>query len=148
MKSDYDIYSIHMVNQSHKIKADFEDMFLYDGKRQLKIRFNPKVNSFKNTVLETKTDTIGNQFPFFFRNGQVSYKEFPISGLISMLMDDNQLFIETPSIISQTRIRTNSEDILINSNSTQLTVDNVKKEREFKLEVLQWLQNGKLKLFK
>jgi len=32
--------------------ADFEDMYLYDGKRQLKIRFNPKVDSFKNTIPE------------------------------------------------------------------------------------------------
>jgi hypothetical protein len=29
------------------VVADFEDMFLYDGERQLKIKFNPTVSSFK-----------------------------------------------------------------------------------------------------
>jgi len=58
-------------------------MFLYDGKKQLKIRFNPKVSSFKNDLQEQKIDTIGSKHPFIFRNGNVCYKEFPISGLIS-----------------------------------------------------------------
>jgi hypothetical protein len=51
------------------------------------------VSSFKNTILESKMDTIGGQYPFFFRNGNVKYKEFPISGLISALMDDNGDFM-------------------------------------------------------
>jgi hypothetical protein len=68
-------------------------MFLSDGKRQLRIKFNPKVSSFKNTILESKTDTIGGKYPFFFRNGNVNYKEFPISGLISMLMDEEEEFM-------------------------------------------------------
>ena len=68
---------------SNEIIADFEDAFLFDGNRQLKIRYNPKVSSLKPNVLETKTDTIGSKHPFIFRNGQVYYREFPISGLIS-----------------------------------------------------------------
>ena len=75
------------------IRADFEDMFLYDGERQLKIRFNPKVSSFKNTLQEQKIDTIGSKYPFIFRNGNVCYKEFPISGLISFQEDDAQFFM-------------------------------------------------------
>ena len=43
---------------SESIYADFEHSFLYDGERQLKIKYNPKVASFKNIVLETKTNTI------------------------------------------------------------------------------------------
>jgi hypothetical protein len=31
-------------------------------------------------------------YPFFFRNGNIAYKEFPISGLISLLGDDNEFF--------------------------------------------------------
>ena len=76
------------------IMADFEDMFLYDGKRQLKIRFNPKVSSFKNDLQEQKIDTIGSKHPFIFRNGNVCYKEFPISGLISFQQDNAFFFID------------------------------------------------------
>ena len=68
---------------SEKIYVDFEHAFLYDGDRQLKIKYNPKVASFKNDVLESKMDTIGAQFPYIFRNGNVKYKEFSISGLLS-----------------------------------------------------------------
>ncbi len=85
--------SINKYNKdfAQSIKADFEDMFLYDGKKQLKIRFNPKVSSFKNDLQEQKIDTIGGKYPFIFRNGIVCYKEFPISGLISF-QEDNALF--------------------------------------------------------
>jgi hypothetical protein len=73
--------------------ADFEDMFLWDGVKQLKIRFNPKVSSFKINRLESRINTIGSQYPFFFRNGVVKYREFPIGGLISYLADNNEEFL-------------------------------------------------------
>lgn len=97
------VYAIQQYNQfgvysekykTEPIKAEFEDMFLYDGEYQLRIEFNPKVSSFKTTILETKTDTIGSKYPFIFRNGAVGYKEFPISGLISYWMDEDHLFAQ------------------------------------------------------
>jgi hypothetical protein len=39
-------------------------------------------------------DTLGGKYPFIFRNGNVNYKEFPISGLITLLSDENSLFME------------------------------------------------------
>ena len=74
--------------------SDFEDAFLFDGERQLKIKYNPKVSSFKTDLQETKIETIGSKHPFILRNGNVSYKEFPISGLISYLMDEGKYFID------------------------------------------------------
>jgi hypothetical protein len=74
-------------------QAEFEDMFLYDGQRQLNIKFNPKVSSFKTTLLESKLDTLGGQFPFVFRNGRTAYKDFSISGLISYWMDNEETFM-------------------------------------------------------
>lgn len=79
------------------ILADFEDMFLWDGQKQLKIRFNPKVSSFKTTLMEQKMETIGSQYPFIFKNGIVNYKEFPIAGLISHTADENMLFLDKES---------------------------------------------------
>ncbi len=87
------LYSKRLVSAT--IFADFEDSFLFDGKRQLKIKFNPKVQSFKKTNLEAKLDTLGSKYPFIFRNGQVEYREFPISGLISYLADEESLFMDT-----------------------------------------------------
>lgn len=133
--NSYNIYS-NLIPTKEEIKLAFEDILLYDGKRQLKLRFNPKVSSFKDVMLETKTDTIGGKYPVFYRNGRVQYKEFPISALISMLMDDNKEFL----------LSTNSdEDFDFNTN---LTPANYDKERNFKLEVLKWLNNGEPKLYR
>ena len=88
-----DLYSERII--SDEILVDFEDAFLYDGKRQLKIKFNPKVSSFKKNLLEQKIETIGSKYPFIFKNGYVEYKEFPISGLISYQMDEENLFLNT-----------------------------------------------------
>lgn len=124
--------------ESNIVEADFEHAFLYDGERQLKIKYNPKVSSFKTTLLESKVDTIGSKHPFIFRNGNVGYKEFPISGLISYLSDENDLFdIENESLFPGE-----------NNTKTDLVLDNIYSERQFKLKVLDWLNNGKPKLFK
>jgi len=139
---------------SNEVFADFEDAFLFDGQRQLKIRFNPKVSNFKNDIPEAKTDTIGSKYPFIFRNGHVNYKEFPISGLISYLGDEQELFLTNDEIgvidiTNRSRNKTNSDDELpINAKTTNLTSHNIASERRFKLEVLEWLTNGKPKLFR
>lgn len=112
--AEHSIYSNRML--SNTITANFEHCFLFDGKRQLKIKFNPKVSSFKTTILEQKTNTLGGQYPFFSRNGNVNYKEFPISGLISYQMDEEELFLTNEDLLlddysSLTRQYTLDKDI-------------------------------------
>lgn len=127
--------------------VDFEDMFLFDGERQLKIRFNPKMSSFKSTVLETKVDTLGGKYPFIFRNGNVEYKEFPVSGLLSLISDPNEKFLKgIQNNLYATRQTGLSQDNLYLD--TWLVGDNIARERKFKMEVLTWLTNGKPKLFR
>lgn len=180
---------------SNKINADFEDAFLYDGERQLRIRFNPKVSTFKNDLLEAKIDTIGSKHPFIFRNGNVMYKEMSIAGLISYHMDENNLFLNDADMLLESdkwkeRLQTTfkynlqfEEDINAyaldyqlkhysknivseitdmyhvhneeyndiatrNYRTTNITSYNIRAERIFKLAVLEWLNNGKPKLFR
>lgn len=130
------------------ITADFEDMFLFDGERQLKIRYNPKVSSFKSTVLESKMDTLGGKYPFVFRNGNVEYKEFPVAGLLSLTSDPNEHFlkgIQTAKLLY--RSEATGEEI-IGPGDTHVTMDNLRRERQFKMEALAWLTNGEPKLFR
>lgn len=123
------------------ITPDFENMFLTDGEKQLKIKYDPKVSSFKDTILESKTDTIGGQYPFFFRNGQVRYKEIPISGLISYQMDRDNFFVSDEELGI-------SEKSVLKNPTTDLVGYNYTAERKFKLAVLEWLTDGKPKLFR
>lgn len=145
--NDNGLYSNRLL--SKVIKSDFEDCFLYDGDRQLKIRFNPKITSFKNTVLESKVNTIGSKYPFIFRNGNVSYKEFPVGGLISYLSDNENLFLKEYDLEDLHRHSTPADDNnILDYLPTDLVSDNLTKERLFKLEVLEWLTNGEPKLFR
>ncbi len=120
---------------SNEIYADFEDAFLYDGQRQLCIRFNPKVSTYKRNIPEGKVDTIGSKYAFITRNGNVNYKEFALSGLISEQMDPDNLYgfagraaLEWPE--------------------TDLVSRNIAAERNFKNDVLDWLTDGKIKLLR
>lgn len=131
--NDAGLYSNRML--SDIIYSDFEDAFLFDGKKQLKIKYNPKVSSLKKDLLETKTDTIGGKHPFIFRNGRVYYTEFPISGLISYQMDEENLFLS-------------EEEYLLTEKTTNLVSENLASERIFKLKVLEWLTNGETKVFR
>lgn len=148
--------NVTIIKKSEPIIADFEDAFLWDGQRQIRIRFNPKVSSFKTNRLESKVETIGNRYPFIFRNETVEYKEFPISGLISYLADNAELFMsaaELGIILNQYNERTGTPTSVTNvsynqSETTDLLSYNIKAERIFKLELLDWLGNGEIKLFK
>ena len=131
----------------------FEDMYLSDNEKTLKIRFNPKISSLKNVIQEAKTETIGSRYPFFFRNGAINYKEFPLNGLISYLQDEEEKFmtkeelgLEIDSLLRKQT--TGNRAAAANTPTTSLTNYNIEAERRFKNAVLEWLTNGKPKLLK
>ena len=166
------IYGLQQTNiwglVSSRIKSDpyevsFEDMFLFDGDKLLKIRFNPKVESFKTKILEQKTDTIGGRFPYITRNGATYYKEFPIGGLIAHEMDEDQMFHKRIQGVAH-RHSTSAKQEKYDKDGNLIekadmpenglrdwhmfSDENMLLEREFKLAVLDWLNDGKPKLFK
>ena len=133
---------------SNTITADFEDMFLSDSNRQLNIRFNPKLSSFKRTIPESKIDTLGSQHPFIFRNGDTNYHEFSLSGLISHLSDPNELFIKTEQLQLADEETTLEKNGILPVRRTALDGNNITAERLFKIETLNWLTNGEIKLLR
>ena len=119
--------------------TDNEHMYLVSKDKTLCIKFNPKISSFKTTIQETKTDTIGGKYPVFYRNGALGYKEFPINGLISYHMDENETFMSKGTL---------GLDNTINLPTHNLADYNIEAERKFRNVVLDWLNNGEVKLFK
>lgn len=134
------------------IYADFEYMYLADKTRQIKLSFNSKVSSFKTTLFENKLDTLGGKYPFFLRNGDQEYKEFPISGLISYQLDDKEIFMTRDKLgLSQNneqRTDTESNAEIGYVPTTNQVGYNFIAERLFRLELLDWLNNGEPKLFR
>lgn len=103
---------------------------------------------------ETRSETIGSKYPFFFRNARIGYKTFPVSGLISMLVDENQFFVKYSDILRED-FTADRHDVRVNRKlmpnphkDTDLIAKNYVSERLFKLKVLDWFNDGKVKLFK
>lgn len=128
---------IHSIAQS----LDFEHLFLRDNKCQLKIKYNPKVSSFKTTLQESKIDTLGGRYPIFVRNGNLQYQEIGISGLISMHMDDQGLFL--PKVVESNNARESTP-----TEKQIRPINTVYEERRFREKVLEWLNNGQPKLLR
>ena len=166
-------YALQQYNQklvsnkllSKIIHIDYEDIYLSDEDHLLRVCFNPNISTFKPTILESKLETIGSKYPYMFRNGIVNYKEFAITGLISYLMDSDNVFLPYEESIFQfveKEPRTNTrskigvkppEEFDTNKDSinlvlTDLTGQNIQYERDFKLKVLNWLTNGQPKLLR
>lgn len=167
---------------SAPIYTDFEDTFIYDGAKQLKLRYNPKVGAFKIDKQESKIDTIGSKFPFIFENNHIKYKEISIGGLISYLSDEEELFMTNNELqienSSNAQVVQYQYETIKNMSPTEklsylsaanltdtirfteplegekrqrtiaLTGYSIGAERIFKNKVVQWLQNGQVKLFK
>ena len=124
------------------VYVDFEDIFLSDRDCSLRIKFNPQVTSFKNIIQEQKIETIGNRFPFFFRNGQLQYRELPISGLISTEMDE---YFAAALSATDTSLRSATDAGAENGRSQREIYYN---ERKYREKVEAWLNNGQPKVFR
>jgi len=134
------------------VMGEFEDAFLVEASeslsnaKQLKLRYDFKISNFVRTIAESKTDTIGSQFPFVRRNGNMYYRELQCTGLITAYMDANaRLFISDTDLYdhNQDRYQAIRDQIEVFVNDYDYTY-----EREFRKAVEEFLYNGKVKLFK
>lgn len=142
VKDDNKIYGPLSYNKPIILLFDYA--YLSDKNYKLKLKFDTQISSFKINVLEGVTQTIGATYPYIRRNGNSYYKTFPISGLISSLIDTEHTFI--------------NDDILYDENTElyeQYALDNnisnynnYIKEKLFREQVLQFLYNSKAKLFR
>jgi len=91
-----------MVTFREPVMLLLDHMFLTAEDRQLKIKYNPQVSSFKKVVSESKTDTIGSKYPYIRRNADVYYSSFPISGIIAAAMDEDGIFTTKEELYGDT----------------------------------------------
>ena len=128
-----------------------DDMYLTVADKQLKIQFNPQVSSFKQVVNEGKIETIGSPYPYIRRNAAINYAQFPISGLISCQMDENENFITKEALYGGKELLKKYEqyNTIERNNPFVTTVDNdFVYEKKFRDEVIKFLMDGKVKLFR
>lgn len=116
-----------------------------DGIKQLKLKFDFQISSFKYNVLESKTDTIGSQYPFIKRNGDMYYRSFDCSGTISNFMDDAQLFITDQELFND---ETELYEVFRGEIVHYVNQYDYIQERKFRDKVEEFLYNTKPKLYK
>lgn len=122
----------------------FDYCFLTRSDLQLKIKYNAQLNNLKTNVLETKTDTIGGEFPYFYRNGSVKYKQFNLSGLITAFCDEDGIFINKDNIYEDSKSLYNEYNI-----ANQITnYNDYIYEREFRKKITDFLYDNTIKLFR
>lgn len=133
-----------IVATKEPVVAYFEDVFLTHGGRQLKLKFDATVSSFRYNVLESKIDTLGSQYPFIRRNGHAKYRTFPITGLITSFCDEAGLFTTKQDIYGNTLslYEKYNDDNDINE------YRDFSYEREFREKVMDFLYENNIKLFK
>lgn len=83
---------------STTILPDFYDVFLSKGNKQIGLKYDYKISSFKPVVNRSKIDTLGGKYPKFAENAVLNYKQFSISATISAEMDPYQMFLSKSSV--------------------------------------------------
>lgn len=128
------------------IKREYEYAFLVgEGGKQLKLKYNNIMNTYTYNYSESKTDTIGGKYPFITRNGNTEYRTFPVNGLISFNMDENELFVTDLEIYKYKDVK-DLYNYHIRKDNPNLY--DYKREFDFREKVLSFLQDGKPKLLK
>ncbi len=149
----------NVIKTEQPVMMVFDDMFLVGENRQLNIKFNPQVSSFSRTVVESSIQTIGSKYPFIKRNAHVNYRQFQISGLISHLSDKEEYYYSKDACLPDEIISTfaSSEECYgkyfneyadFNNQNRISDLNDFTLEREFRDKVIDFLYNGKVKLFK
>lgn len=113
--------------------------------KQLKLKYDFQISSYKTNVSESKTDTIGSKYPFIRRNGNMYYRSFPISGTITGYMDEASLFTNHSELFEG---RYNNYKSFRGEIENYTTQYDYTYERKFREKVQEFLYNAKPKLYK
>ena len=137
---------------SSRQMGEFEDAFLVetggslDLAKQLKLKYDFNISNAAVSIGESKVDTIGSKYPFVRRNGNMYYRTFQCSGLITAFMDKGSNLFTTDKILYSNYQNLYNNLRLITDN--QVNSYDYTHEKEFRKAVIDFLYNDKVKLFK
>lgn len=130
--------------KSSKVMCDFYDAMFYRLGRQMSVRYNFQISSYKPVVNRTKVDTLGGKYPKFVENAQLNYKQFSLTGLISTQEDPNLRFLTKADVYAESE--TDMEEY--NDENEVLPSYDYYWERGFREELISWLNDGEPKLMR
>lgn len=133
--------------------------FLITKDIQLNLALNENIDSTKRVFSENLTETIGSKYPFIRRNGNVNYRQFNISGIISSLVDlekgetwNSNLHRFEDNVYEQKKKAFYGDNYTYyqkyNMDNNILLQNDIIYEKKYRDKVIQFLTDGKPKLFK
>lgn len=135
-----------ILNVTNAILRNFNFSFLFGkNNQQLKLMFDNTMGNFKYQIYDSKIDPIGSKYTNVARNANTYYRTFPINGLVSFWMDENNLLCTKQDIYKYNDVK----DLytVYNTKNNIVQYDYIY-ERDFRNKVLEFLQDGEIKLFK
>ena len=164
-KPTYDSLSGNSASSPGKNIGQWEYAFLLESNasgdlnytKQLKLKYDFQISSWKTNLSESKTDTIGSKYPYIRRNGNMYYRSFPITGTITAYMDNADLFTSKEQLFdnyanyNQTENKNYYEDVYMKFHKLEGYYSrqyDYTYERQFREKVEQFLYNNKPKLYK
>ena len=132
------------VRKSDILFPDFYTAILSRGDKQIGILYNYQISNYKPVVNRQKMDTIGGKYPKFAENAAMNYIQFSISGMISAQEDENKLFMNEEDYYGDMyqNYTIYNENNGINDNYNYFW------ERAFRQELVTWLNDGEVKLYR
>ena len=134
-----------MVEYQHPFLLEMSTDGTVSKVKQLKLKYDFQISSYKTNISQHLTDTIGSKYPFIRRNGNKYYRSFPCSGTITEYMDEAQLFI-TENELFENHLSLYKE---YKRQTGQLGIQyDYTYERKFREQVEKFLYNSNPKLYK
>ena len=124
----------------------FEDAYLLEPDKTMRIKYNPEVSSLKRNFVDVITPTLGSETPFIRRAGKQKYKTFTLGGLISIEAEAE----ERAPINNYSLLTDDDKELLEKIDNMQLSTYDARavKEKLYRERILDFLEDGKVKLFK
>ena len=134
-----------MIKTNIPVMVLLDDSYLVGNNgEQMIIKYNPQLNSIKNVVSESIIQTLGSQFPFVKRNGDIRYRQFSISGLISAQADEIKTFLTEEEAYGEMEIpfKEYNQEARIDKQNDFIF------EKIFRDKIIDFIDNGKVKLYR
>ena len=141
----YAIYNKERIEIASFI-ALLEDAYLLEVDKSMRIRYNPEVTGLKRNYIDVITPTLGRETPFIRRAGAQKYRTFTLGGLISIEAETEE---EAP-INNRSLLTSADKELLDKIDNMQLSSYDARaiKEKIYRERILEFLEDGKPKLFK
>lgn len=124
-----------------------EESFLVENSQMLTLRYDTQISSIRENTADSIIQTLGSQYPYMRRNGNIDYKTFPLSGTITLLSDDGERFKKKKDLLKND-FQNNEYQKYIEEKNITLEMNDTILEREFREFVIKFLKDGKVKLFR